>query len=54
MYTSVTIEELLEAKEGEKIQFKEAKQRFDFGEASGPASQREEFRVGFVACYNYL
>lgn len=34
MYTSVTIEELLEAKEGENIQFKEAKQRFDFGEAA--------------------
>lgn len=29
----MTIEELLEAKEGESIQFKEAKNRFDFGEA---------------------
>ena len=31
---SVTIEELLNAKEGEHVQFKEAKQRFDFGEAA--------------------
>ena len=30
----MTIEELLNAKEGEHIQFKEAKQRFDFGEAA--------------------
>ena len=29
-----TVEELLEAKEGENIQFKEAKNRFDFGEAA--------------------
>lgn len=29
-----TIPELLEAKEGEHIQFKEAKNRFDFGEAA--------------------
>lgn len=28
-----TVEELLEAQEGEQIQFKEAKRRFDFGEA---------------------
>ena len=34
MYTTMTIEELMEAKEGENIQFKEAKQRFDFGEAA--------------------
>lgn len=34
MYTSMTIEELLEAKEGENIQFKEAKNRFDSGEAT--------------------
>ena len=30
----ITIEDLLEAKEGEHIQFKEAKKRFDFGEAA--------------------
>lgn len=29
-----TIPELLEAKEGEHVQFKEAKNRFDFGEAA--------------------
>ena len=29
-----TIEELLNAKEGERYQFKEAKHRFDFGEAA--------------------
>ena len=34
MYTTMTIEELMEAKEGENIQFKEAKKRFDFGEAA--------------------
>lgn len=34
MYTPITIEELLEAKEGENIQFKEAKNRFDSGEAA--------------------
>ena len=34
MYESMTVEELLEAKEGENIQFKEAKNRFDFGEAT--------------------
>ena len=34
MYTSMTIEELLEAKEGERIQFKEAKNRFSFDEAA--------------------
>lgn len=34
MYNAVTIEELLEGKEGESIQFKEAKRRFDFGEAA--------------------
>ena len=28
-----TVQELLEAKEGEHVQFKEAKNRFDFGEA---------------------
>ena len=28
------IQELLEAKEGEHVQFKEAKNRFDFGEAA--------------------
>lgn len=31
---AMTIEELLNAKEGEQVQFKEAKQRFDFGEAA--------------------
>ena len=30
----LTIEELLNAKEGERYQFKEAKTRFDFGEAA--------------------
>lgn len=34
MYDPSAIEELLEAKEGERIQFKEAKKRFDFGEAA--------------------
>ena len=34
MYESMTVEELLEAKEGENIQFKEAKNRFDSGEAT--------------------
>ena len=34
MYTSMTIEELLESKEGERIQFKEAKNRFSFDEAA--------------------
>ena len=34
MRTPMTVEELLEAKEGENIQFKEAKKRFDFGEAA--------------------
>lgn len=29
-----SVEELLEAKEGERVQFKEAKNRFDFGEAA--------------------
>lgn len=29
-----SIQELLEAKEGENVQFKEAKNRFDFGEAA--------------------
>ena len=33
MYTPMTLEELMEAQEGEGIQFKEAKNRFDFGEA---------------------
>ena len=33
MDTSMTIEELMAAKEGENIQFKEAKKRSDFGEA---------------------
>lgn len=33
MYNSVTVEELLEEKEGEQYQFKEAKNRFDFSEA---------------------
>lgn len=32
--SSITIEELLEAKEGEQYQFKEAKRHFDFGEAT--------------------
>ena len=32
--TPMTIEELLNAKEGEQYQFKEAKRRFDFGEAA--------------------
>ena len=30
----ITIEQLLEAKEGEQIQFKEAKNRFDINEAA--------------------
>ena len=30
----MTVEELLEAQEGERVQFKEAKNRFDFGEAA--------------------
>ena len=30
----MTLEELLAAKEGEEFQFKEAKNRFDFGEAA--------------------
>lgn len=34
MHTPISVEELLEAKEGENIQFKEAKNRFDFGEAA--------------------
>lgn len=34
MNTPITIEELLEAKEGEGFQFKEAKHRFDAGEAA--------------------
>lgn len=34
MYNQMTVEELLEAKEGENIQFKEAKNRFDSGEAT--------------------
>lgn len=34
MNTPITIEELLEAKEGECFQFKEAKNRFDVGEAT--------------------
>ena len=34
MYDSMTIDELLEAKEGEHIQFKEAKNRFSFNEAA--------------------
>ena len=34
MYSSMTIEELLEAQEGEHIQFKEAKNRFSFDEAA--------------------
>lgn len=34
MHIPMTIEELLEAKEGESIQFKEAKNRFDSGEAA--------------------
>lgn len=33
LYRSVTVEEILEAKEGEQYQFKEAKNRFDFEEA---------------------
>ena len=33
MYTPMTLGELMEAQEGEGIQFKEAKNRFDFGEA---------------------
>lgn len=33
MYHPITIEELLEEKEGEPCQFKEAKNKFDFGEA---------------------
>ena len=34
MYNQMTVEELLEAKEGENIQFKEAKNRFSFDEAA--------------------
>lgn len=34
MHTPMTVEELLKAKEGENIQFKEAKNRFDSGEAA--------------------
>ena len=34
MYTPMTVEELLEAKEGERVQFKEAKNRFSFDEAA--------------------
>ena len=34
LHTSMTVEELLEAKEGENIQFKEAKNRFSFDEAA--------------------
>ena len=34
MYSQVSIEELLEATEGERIQFKEAKNRFDAKEAA--------------------
>ena len=30
----ITIDELLKAKEGEQYQFKEAKNRFDYGEAA--------------------
>lgn len=33
LYTPMTLEELMEAQEGEGIQFKEAKNWFDFGEA---------------------
>ena len=33
MYTPITIKELLAAQEGEGFQFKEAKKRFDFGDA---------------------
>ena len=34
MRIPMTVEELLEVKEGESIQFKEAKNRFDSGEAA--------------------
>lgn len=34
MYHPITIKELLEEKEGEHYQFKEAKKRFDFTEAA--------------------
>ena len=34
MYSTLTIKELLEAKEGERVQFKEAKNRFDSNEAA--------------------
>lgn len=34
MYNSITVEELLEEKEGERYQFKEAKNRFDSNEAA--------------------
>ena len=34
MYDPMTVEELLEAQEGERVQFKEAKNRFDFGKAA--------------------
>ena len=33
LHNSTTLDELLNAKEGEEIQFKEAKQRFDYSEA---------------------
>ena len=31
---SMTLDELMQAQEGEGVQFKEAKNRFDFGEAA--------------------
>lgn len=34
LYSTLTIKELLEAKEGERVQFKEAKNRFDSNEAA--------------------
>lgn len=34
MNIQITVEELLKAAEGEHVQFKEAQNRFDFGEAS--------------------
>lgn len=34
MYDPIIIEELLKAQEGERVQFKEAKNRFDFSEAA--------------------
>ena len=46
-----TVQELLEVKEGEHVQFKEAKNRFDFGYAATPQhkSNLRNIRGTFVA-----